>query len=485
MSTFLEGARRSVLQNLQELINELTSNVLTEQETKLYDADPEAIVHRSNNNTLRSEQIPNGLEDFTIEDDIFEEFNSISNAKNEILEWRDNRIVSKCLWFFQCFYMTFFMIVTCTVSVSLIVVGLWYLDFIVFDGLQITHKQVTNDVIEWFFMCWMYLAIMSLIFTFKFVRSLSLSSLNAMIALIGCVYKLFIYLYSMKDEIVVKVPLNVLFAALYITNSSRISRKFYKGQLSKQMVLFFQLSCQFIYGSIIFYATKHLFLPRYKELTITTEKLIFLVLCSLALMICRTLARTNVQNMCYVNHPGSTYILLSLVNALTISLYRIRQSEMDTLWQFTVFSFIIGLFGLLEKITMVIVDHFFIWMYRKCIVLEKDMNSYVGKYRTPRSQRLLADNIVCSVIQECCVIAISNAIYQLNDGHIFVTKMFGIRTLLALILEFIFSLLSVFLVTWYFNIPVLKTWRKRWGRFFLVTLLTVLFPVFLITRMGK
>ena len=469
---------------------------------------PSSIIDESKIMTLRSTSTTNGLEDFTIEDDVFEEFNStcdtndIDNNDNlNILEWRTNKTHTAFGWLLECLWFGVSIMVLCGIGLSTIAVGITYINLNVFQGHcnltivkfispknnHIKRYKITAEIVQFFLLNLVHLLCVGLIFTFKFVYQINLVSISIIITVLDSSYRLFNFFYPKDSWMLRNMPSIIISLAIIFLNNTIISRKFFNNrsrQLKNQLLLVFQLTFQFLLSGVIVSVAKLKIFPEFGMIDASSSYIMILFYVLLSFVI-RTIARVILLNVSSINHPGTSYILLILCNASTIAVYRFLQAEIQSLWNFVLVSLVIGVIGFLEKITVVFTDHFFIWLYRKLSILtttttkqddKTNSKSFVGKYRTPRSQRFTADVIVCGVIHELTFIGISNALVQLyrNTTASNLSKQFGTRTLVALLCEYVFSIVAVYTMTWFFNIPVLKVWSKRWKKFFMVNLICVI-----------
>ena len=472
---------------------------------------PLSVIGDSKTMTLRSTSTAaNGLEDFTIEDDVFEQFNSTCDTNNDndnidnnsttnILEWRSNKTHTAFGWLLECLWFGFSIMALCGIGISIIATGLTYINLNIFRGhcnqtivkfvspdtKHIKRYQITTEIIMFFQLNLVHLLYVGLIFTFKLVYRRNLVSINIIIAVLDSSYRLFNYFYPKESWMLQNMPSIIISLGIILLNSTVIVKKFIYndrcGNLKNQLLLVFQMTYQFLLSGAIVLVTKFKIFPEFGMIDESSKHILILFYVLLSFVI-RTFARIILLSVSSINHPGTTYILLVLCNASTIIVYRFLQAEIQSLWNFVLVSLVIGAIGFLEKITIVFVDHFLIWLYRKLplsTMIGKDddiKQSFVGKYRTPRNQRFTADILVCSVIHELTLIGISNALVQLyrSASTSNLTKQFGTRTLVALLCEYVFSIAAIYIVTWLFNIPVLKVWCKRWKKFFMVNFISVI-----------
>uniref|UniRef100_A0A7M5V8G0 Uncharacterized protein n=2 Tax=Clytia hemisphaerica TaxID=252671 RepID=A0A7M5V8G0_9CNID len=88
--------------------------------------------------------------------------------------------------------------------------------------------------------------------------------------------------------------------------------------------------------------------------------------------------RIVIQNVSNINHPGTSYMLVIAVYAGAALVYRALQAELESSALFLFLCFAHALIGFLERLSVVLRDHFYFWFYKKVLKKERDYNSFVG-----------------------------------------------------------------------------------------------------------
>ena len=255
----------------------------------------------------------------------------------------------------------------------------------------------------------------------------------------------------------------------------------------------FQLSIQFIFGLLQLFIMVYLIVPWFVKLNGNQQAIVAVgspLLGAFFKMISRIITQRTTPKK---NHPGNTYVFVVVVYSGVALFYRALQAELQSFYYFTILSFVHALVGILERLTVVFRDHFYVWFCKKVLKREQDFESYIGSFRTPRTQRLIADLIICNVIHEITAIVYTNSFVQLYGlqirknitdidlGTEKVLKEIVKRTMVALGTEYICSAFGVFVLTWYLNIPIVRVWKSQWKSLIFSNFVVVSFLVMYFT----
>ena len=146
------------------------------------------------------------------------------------------------------------------------------------------------------------------------------------------------------------------------------------------------------------------------------------------------------------------------------------QAQLENLKFIAVLGIIHGVVEVLERSTMVFIDHI-------CHVILKGKSAPWGSFRTPRRERLMADIAILSMLCESTAIVSVNgllylyqSIYFQNISLLKLLQELAIRISVPLIIEWFFTGVSLAIETRFQNIAVMTIWRKRWKRHILVAI---------------
>ena len=187
----------------------------------------------------------------------------------------------------------------------------------------------------------------------------------------------------------------------------------------------------------------------------------------------KAVSRICVQRLWNITHPGYSYVLLVPLYFLLAIMFRILQADLDSLESIAILGIIHGFAEVVERSTVVIIDHI-------CHQICRRESSPWGSFRTPRRERLMADIAIMSMLFESTAIVSVNGFlhfYQLifleNDSLLTLLRSFVIRTSVPLVIEWLFTSVSLAIETRYQNIAVMAVWRRQWKRHILVAVVAV------------
>ena len=149
------------------------------------------------------------------------------------------------------------------------------------------------------------------------------------------------------------------------------------------------------------------------------------------------------------------------------------QAELTSLQLFILLSFLHSAVDLLERLTIVVRDYLWYFIYRK---LNRDTPMLSAeKFRTPRSMRLTADMSIQMILGESTAliaavgfIQLYSFMYNEADPSFSELTQFFIRVSIALSIDFVFNSFSFWLQMSYMNIAVVRVWKSRWRKHMLV-----------------
>ena len=159
------------------------------------------------------------------------------------------------------------------------------------------------------------------------------------------------------------------------------------------------------------------------------------------------------------------------------------QAELSSLELFIILSLVHGAMDLLERLTIVVRDYLWYFIYKK-INRNADAEAMLSadKFRTPRSMRFIADMSIQMILGESTALVAAVGFIQLysfmynNHGLSFsdmhLVADFFIRVSIALSIDFAFNSFSFWLQMSYFNIAVVRVWKKKWRKHMVVGLIS-------------
>ena len=190
-------------------------------------------------------------------------------------------------------------------------------------------------------------------------------------------------------------------------------------------------------------------------------------------VIFKVILRLCTQRLKKIAHPGYSYVLLVPLYFGSAIMFRVMQAELHNLTFIAVLGIIHGAVEVLERSTMVFIDHI-------CHVILKRRSAPWGSLRTPRRERLMADIAILSMLCESTAIVSVNGVlylyqftYSQNIPLLKLLQEFVIHTAVALVIEWFFTGVSLAIETRFQNIAVMAVWHKRWKSHILVAIINL------------
>ena len=348
------------------------------------------------------------------------------------------------------------------------------------ETVAIFHKNISAESVAGWFIQFMSLSSMYLAFGWEIIVDLQLFIFNLSGAFLDTIFRFYLVVFNTYADWR-HYPLNAIFFILLMYNCYQITNYFYKkneGQCSR-FSLFWKLSTQFIACMIYYFLLNYLIISiGYREFN--WYQVYIAAVIPIINMILRFVVRIISINISHVNHPGCHYAFIIYVYAGNALAKGVFHAKIHTFEIYLLFCLANGFVGLFEQLFLNFKNRLF-----KCIslnIFKKDaMKFFKTSKRTPRMQRILADITICKFIQDINAFIYANAfvaIYLLKfgqDGKPYtlggVLVYFFARVFVGVGIEFVLCTYSIFSLTWYRNIPLIKVWKSKWRRLLLANLM--------------
>ena len=322
--------------------------------------------------------------------------------------------------------------------------------------------MVTADTTEAYLVqLWPFLVILTM-FGWRLINELNLLFLNLLGAFFDTCYRLYLQVYGIYHKPWRSFPLNGLFVLLLLMNSLIIGRDIAKKseternkRIKKVIKVSTMLVAQFAFGIPISYVIVYVLIPLYGEAS-ETYRLIIAGALPLVTAIPKVIVRLAAQRIDFL-HPGDSHVLLITLYSTSAIVFRVMQAELTSLPLFILLSFAHGAIDLLERLTVVIRDYMWYFVYKK---LKRDSSETIlqaNQVRSPRSMRFMADMSIQMILGESTsliaavgFIQLYNFMYNNSDASsastnmVFITQFF-IRVSIAISIDFVFNSFSFWL----------------------------------------
>ena len=384
------------------------------------------------------------------------------------------------------FYFGFFISLLSATVLGIVSIAVYYLSY---QTLLICQDQSKADSIpmklQWVitlskvFITWFlyHLFFLNVLF---FFRPFQLSGLKLRIFLLCLVlyfldsaYRIVMQVFGIsianfKCKTIHEIPLPIIFYLSLCSQIYIIARHF----CNRPGIMRFKLILLFVIPCVLSIVTAHLLYsliyPAYKRQD-KNGKVLIAIFAPLTAVFLKGASRVCVQRLwCRISHPGTSFVLLvPLYCGSAISL-RVLQLDLQSLESVALIGVIHGIAEVIERSTMVLIDHF----YNQ--VLEKRRIS-LGGFRTPRRERLAADICIMGMLLESSAMISVNGFlylyqyfYTSDNSPLQLFQSFAITTSVPLVIEWFFTSVSLAIETRYQNMPIMAVWRKQWRRHIIV-----------------
>ena len=282
-----------------------------------------------------------------------------------------------------------------------------------------------------------------------------------------------------KLSVLQKIPLNAIFLASFGFQVHFLTKQLRALLVKRKILLFLQLSASGYLTFILALIFTHCIYPAYIKQD-KEGKLIIALFAPLTGVLLKLVSRICAQQLWNITHPGYSYVLLAPLYYGSAVVFRVLQADLGSLHSIVVLGIIHGAAEVIERSTMVVIDHF-------CHALWQRDSARWGSFRTPRRERLMADIAIMSMLSESAAIISVNGVLYLyqwtyfeNNSFVNLLHSFAIHASIPLLIEWFFNSVSLAIETRYQNMPVMAVWRRQWKRHFLVAIVnTVPVAVFL------
>lgn len=269
------------------------------------------------------------------------------------------------------------------------------------------------------------------------------------------------------------IPLNALFITSVFWQVYILTNHFCAHSRRQKLTVFMQVTASSTMPLIVAVIIATLIYPAYIKQN-EQGKLIIALFSPLLGVILKTVSRISVQRLWYITHPAYSYVLMAPLYCGTAVIFRVLQADLNSLRSIAVLGIIHGAAEVIERSTVVAIDHI-------CHVIRKRELAPWGSFRTPRSERIMADIAIVSMLFESTAIVSVNGffylyrlIYLKNIATFELLLSFVVFTSVPLVIEWFFTSLSLAIETRYQNIAVMAVWRRHWKRHSLVACINAL-----------
>ena len=337
--------------------------------------------------------------------------------------------------------------------------------------LRVSQRVVGSAFQSFLMEFWQFLTLW-IVFGWPMLKKLNLLTITMLVAFGDFSYRLFLHIFDAFKPPWIPYPMNVLFAVLVLYSSYALGREVFSYRKSKALALGFKLCAQFLLTlPVTFFfldAVFEWFVQERREF----HRLLLAAFTPMILLPGKAIARLGASHLQGVNHPGTSFAIVAVAYGACSIVFRTMQAGMESYALFIVLSVGYGVVFAIERLTVQLRDG---WWERFCRITRRP------NVHSPRRQRLTADMTLQAVLFESAVVVgatgvrlLYGLVYGTSANRFLILRVELVRrSLSALVLEWLFGAIVVFVQTRYLNIPVSRVWRRRWKRHLLVALLTI------------
>ena len=391
----------------------------------------------------------------------------------ENLTWKDAR-PSFARSLLYCMLCAFSTTVICGIPGGMITLVLTWLDLRIAEAcyntawnlipVTIQRYRLTAQVVEGMFIqFWSFCAI-CMMCGWKKTSQLNIPIWNVFGASCDAIYRLFLHTYGVYNQTWKSYPLNVIFVALTCFNFYRISAAF-ENDTRLRIKIALKFGMPFLLGTPMFLLMNYLLFPAYAKIPSDTSKAVFSVLLPAAFIIPKAVINVCLVDLHEFCSPSHTSHIVIGFHTMTAIVPRYLQASIEEMYVFVIICFVHGFETLLDKLTLNLRLKAYHTFCKSCVG-DREGN----RRRSVAMNRILSEQALSGMILEtdtifmsCGLISVLSYYFGKDTPNMTeLAKSFAIRVTLASLIEFLFNVASIKVQTYYFNLPLLHVWRKRW-----------------------
>ena len=171
------------------------------------------------------------------------------------------------------------------------------------------------------------------------------------------------------------------------------------------------LVAQFAFGIPITFGLVYVLIPLYGKASQTYRAIIVWSL-PLVSAIPKIIVRLVAQRIDFL-HQGDSHVLLNVLFSSSAIVFRVMQADLSEIRLFTLLSFAHGAIDLLERLTIVIRDYVWYFIYKKFKRDERETILKANQFRSPRSMRFVADMSIQMILGESTSLIAAVGFFQI------------------------------------------------------------------------
>ncbi len=304
-------------------------------------------------------------------------------------------------------------------------------------------------------------------FGWKSVNDQNIPIWNVLAAALDAIYRLFLSVYGKYNRTWASYPLNVLFASITVFNYYRVTANF-ERRVSARIKLAIKFGIAFLLGTPLFLTMNYLLLPVYSHTKSDLSKAIFSSFLPVAFILPKAIINVCLVDVSGLCKPGRLSVFVVGFHTITTIIARYLQANVETIGIFIALCFVHAFENLVDKLTLNWRNKWYRHFCGSCVGRSDSQNDE----KQARMSRILADQALSGMILEtdtivmsCALVEILNYYYSKDSDAHNVQKLLKRllqRSAIAASIEVVVNTICIKVQTYYFNIPVIRVWNKRW-----------------------
>eukprot|EP00794_Sanderia_malayensis_P006787 gene6787-7553_t len=338
----------------------------------------------------------------------------------------------------------------------------WYEMPINVRRIRLTAQVAEGMIIQ----SWSFSAVL-FVFGWKRVHELNLPIWNMFAAALDAIYRLFLSVYGVYNRKWASYPLNALFATITCFNFYRVTSHFERKTFLR-VKLAVKFGIAFVFGIPILLMMNYFFLPLYSRTKSDITKAVFSSLLPVAFIIPKAVTNVFLINVFEFAKPGRFSVVSVGFHTITSIVARYLQANVETTAIFIALCFVHAIENLLDKLTVNFRNKCYRYFCGSCVGRDDNGNDMkLAAMNRMQAEQTIAGMILetDTIVMSCALVEILNYYYgndiDTNNKHKLFMR-FLQRISIATSVDLVFNTICIHVQTWYFNIPVMRVWKKKW-----------------------
>lgn len=402
-----------------------------------------------------------------------QEMQSLGNTRSQLLRPKFIKSLARCT------LVSFLMTLLVGICVGIIATIVWWL------GLNLVHccfglqdnwskmpvkyqriRLISEVVHGMLLQLWSFTCVVP-VFDWTIINQLNLPIWNVLASCADAIFRLLLFVFGIYRYQWKSYVLNILFLFISFLNFARIAR-YYHDHYHLDCNIFLlavKLGIQFWFGLLFLLPFNYLFVPAFTTAT-TLGRTIMSMSLPIFFGIPKVVVSYVIGRVDRIFSPGKAMIFTIPTHTATTLSSRLIQANSESFAQFVAISIVHGVISILDNCAFPLKAKVLRFVFRK-----KDQKT------SPRVSRLLADETILSMLtNSACIVLGCAAVNILSYYYLrkaVTGERYNGRALLlifiervgsALIIEFFCNVISLKILSYAYNIPLLRVWwnRKYW-----------------------